>query len=96
MKHTPGPWFVDKDKIYSSKQRTEYESSTAIALTWDYTEESLANAQLMAAAPEMLRVLELVLGGIEQDDGQGQSHDSFVKNYYHDVLNVINKAKGDL
>jgi hypothetical protein len=57
--HTPGPWIITTDfiGIYDENARplamldSEASPDTSV-------EESLANATLMAAAPDMLKVLE--------------------------------------
>lgn len=86
-KHTPGPWKADGDRIFSDRQRTEYKSSTTIAVTWDYTAESLANAHLIAAAPEMLEALERISAAFIDSKE--------LKAAYDHANAVIKKAKGE-
>lgn len=63
-KHTPGPWTINTVnphclQIRAKKGTTEFECSTAIIGGWDTTAaENEANARLIAAAPELLRVAE--------------------------------------
>ncbi len=68
MKHTPGPWTSKGGTVSSEKQRTEYKSSTIIAVTWDETSESHANAALIAAAPEMYKELSILADCLKMAD----------------------------
>jgi hypothetical protein len=56
MKHTPGPWIFDDGGFIRSAR------GTAIAQMWDKQEEDFnncdANANLIAAAPELLAALK--------------------------------------
>ena len=57
-KHTPGPWMVEPIETsgnYDIRQRPAFRP----ALVWDtgMADETLANAQLVAAAPELLAAL---------------------------------------
>ncbi len=67
--HTPGPWFVDKGPIYDSSSQsyvwgvtndlTEDEETGAVTeLIWVFKE---ADARLIAAAPDMFRILKELL-----------------------------------
>jgi hypothetical protein len=82
-KHTPGSWEVNTSTIgiWSSEgpqvASLDSEGSPNVSL-----EESLANAYLMAAAPEMLAVLKKVLP--ELDD----------PNLMWEVSDAIDKAEG--
>lgn len=65
-KHTPGPWVVDGDVIRGDQQRN---GSISVASMLDVSypygrragESKHANAHLIAAAPELLEALELLL-----------------------------------
>lgn len=61
-KFTPGPWFVEDDTdIYSSGDGCEL-LATAYPMKRDGIYDSWkANVRLIAAAPELLQALELVL-----------------------------------
>ena len=73
-KHTPGPWaFVAADDISSEHRyisshwvsgpftdESQYRTICDIA-KWDTQERQIANAQLIAAAPDLLEALEAVL-----------------------------------
>lgn len=62
LKHTPGPWEAVKhssDKFWYVKHKN---SNNAIVIYDAGTEsETGANAKLIAAAPEMLEALEMIL-----------------------------------
>jgi hypothetical protein len=58
MKHTPGPWTVKSDRI--SIQVAAADDDVSICELWrrGNHELELANANLMAAAPDLLEALE--------------------------------------
>mgnify|MGYP004450760141 CR=1 FL=1 len=70
-KHTPGPWVQtpwDSTAIFDAKNLRVPIAQTFPADTCK--QEAEANARLVAAAPQLLAALELI---IEQDpDGEGQ------------------------
>jgi hypothetical protein len=82
-KHTPGPWEVDEPgTIYVGG----WEGPYRIEMGADHE----ADARLIAAAPDMLRVLEDVarwVGGMCSCRADDEYHDS--------LLAVIKKAKGE-
>lgn len=87
-KHTPGPWSVDPDA-------PEYVTGYQIASTvqGDHMEPvSEANARLIAAAPELLAVLEQVAQYLELD--RKENVNSYAQRARLDVLEVIAKAQG--
>lgn len=62
-KHTPGPWIVNTDKDYENGKPSCIWTSkgpsygTICAMTKEYPEKfNLANARLIAAAPDLLKV----------------------------------------
>lgn len=62
-KHTPGPWTVVSDHDWHSGQK--YGVKDVVPLNHTITE---ANANLIAAAPDLLEVLEGIINAIECDD----------------------------
>jgi hypothetical protein len=95
--HTPGPWEVggpDDAYIFAgsgSKQKRIAEIiEDELDSEFDYcsTEEANANAQLMAAAPEMLAALEKLVGWAQYMGGW----DALV---WKDAREAISKAKGE-
>lgn len=82
-KHTPGPWFADEAGIVrrGSADTQRYAEAVPIATPWiegawryeDCTEESKANARLIAAAPEMLHELWAAVSQIEALGGDAST-----------------------
>lgn len=69
MDHTPGPWEVDDTGcIRTTVRQHKYAPSIPLASAWiegawcdsDATPESMANAYLCAAGPELLQALILL------------------------------------
>lgn len=67
-KHTPGPWVVDGPRV-----RTE--SAALIATTGYFREASteIANARLIAAAPELLEAAQLVIAWYEAEEDHSKA-----------------------
>ena len=74
MSHTPGPWKADdKGKAVFIPLRAHHCEQLGIQVgfvSWEDDKESLANARLIAAAPDLLEVLQWFMPFIEseQDD----------------------------
>lgn len=113
-KHAPGPWLVEKP-VYkqnnvayvilpanNSEQSTQGQAVARINASIDSESEThLANAQLIAAAPEMLEALEEIMQ---------QSYNGMLPEVFNDAAKLkkllnfcgniasraIAKAKGDL
>jgi hypothetical protein len=69
-KHTPGPWFIDGHD--RNGQRIVRQEHMEIATCWHHcvqsiAEEMEANARLIAAAPELLEALQLVVDKLGSD-----------------------------
>jgi hypothetical protein len=62
-KHTPGPWFLDDDgRIFDTPDRGQLVAEVATADPAEPpAEEDVANARLIAAAPDLLAALEKVV-----------------------------------
>lgn len=60
-KHTPGPWHVVEGKLTKSALEV-HANSRAICELWrrGNAKTELANARLIAAAPEMLEALQMI------------------------------------
>jgi hypothetical protein len=97
-KHTPGPWQIYKDRNRIDRYPgIDGVTRTVIVFGVDGEsngvrgqnyEESLANAHLIAAAPELLDALELLVAWANIQDGSPSQ-------YLRDAaLAAINKAKG--
>jgi hypothetical protein len=97
MTHTPGPWRISKDKSNKHIKIIDNDLYRELANTsgnWfdDDTEQS--NARLIAAAPELLEALEMLVNyfvgiGLE-DDEDGDPNPEIVK-----ARSAIAKAKGE-
>jgi hypothetical protein len=88
MKHTPGPWRVNKHNPF----RVAAGHNLAIADTSELAaepEECHANARLIAAAPELLHCLKVILDHADGDEMlEAQLHLDFVRA-------AIAKAEGE-
>lgn len=98
-KHTPGPWKVEKypyDKIFICRKRGIKNSVIAEIGNNFENENNNANATLIAAAPEMLEVLQLVGTianiSIELSDADYKNRMNRISKL---ATNIINKAKGE-
>jgi hypothetical protein len=99
-RHTPGPWRVDR-----AHARPQESDPLAIyapngdrlaILTDESTDEWRANAQLMAAAPELLAEAEVALALIKQGGDDLARKTYFKSNVVMARLQaVIDKAKGE-
>lgn len=85
MSHTKGPWTVVAQRLTPIKGQTSHDADTAYFLMGDDQQESqeLANAALIAAAPEMLELL-IDLRKLDMEIGS----------WNDDIDNLIKKAKG--
>jgi hypothetical protein len=80
MSHTPGPWAIEKDSKDIVKVRAYATVATCTtAGLWDSKrtqvispEECMANARLIAAAPELLEALEFALAALEDVFGKNK------------------------
>ncbi|MCM3565942.1 hypothetical protein [Hydrogenophaga intermedia] len=104
-KHTPGPWAVDIDGIVVGPPvlPAVFGDPIPIGSAWvtgayyaeDQTEESRANARLMAAAPELLDALREAMQAVEAFHGPDhwdvyRDHSPEMKRW----RDVITKATG--
>lgn len=70
MSHTPGPWVVDKSCLEDYTGDTPISINTdkgeSVADAWSFNapKSAVANARLIAAAPEMLEVLQALRGAV--------------------------------
>jgi hypothetical protein len=83
-KHTPGPWFTDhNDPTRVCKQfrsgRVVNETIAKTAYAWMTNAERLANARLIAAAPELLEALEVLLNNNESLVGEKTARAAYAK-----------------
>lgn len=93
-KHTPGPWSQDKygNVISADKETIKVEG---VSLSGRSTEETRANARLIAAAPELLAALEAMLEAVRQNiDGIPPTADQIFAKAGHSAVAAIAKATG--
>ena len=90
MKHTPGPWTVDK---YYRHDKEIFILEPSVSVNYDDVdhEEQEANARLIAAAPELLEVLKEAFDMI---DGVLLT-DVFGGEWFEKADEAIKKATGD-
>lgn len=88
-KHTPGPWQTDEAIVFVEGKEEDFaicHTQAKHTNTLPY-ETSLANARLIAAAPELLEAGEQLLYQL--------SINGDVQQAAQDLANVIAKAKGE-
>jgi len=94
MKHTKGKWYVSKsyvsDKGIEIAIQSDVKQNGVGEDLWvahlDDTEETKANANLIASAPEMLETLKQLRFDLSKDD--------YYKNHAADIDSIIAKAEG--
>ncbi len=100
--HTPGPWAVDHGNtdghikslayVESERYRTPTVARYDMAADSVTYEERIANAHLIAAAPELLASLEFVAKWFVMREGKGER---FPSQLTDSVKAAIAKAKGE-
>lgn len=90
-KHTPGPWRVIEDRVPGALEI--YAEEKAIAELWrrSSTQEEMANARLIAAAPKLLKALEKMLRCFSDYDG---THGDLENSATDEARAAIAKARG--
>ena len=79
MKYTPGPWEASNGNIWTEGEQVFVAMTNGVPIG-----DSLKNAELIAAAPEMYEALR----NLENDNGAIPDH------AWQMVQNAINKAEG--
>ena len=77
MEHTPGPWVIDHETrpagvcvVYNTSHPNGFVYIRGALGYWDADrDENMANARLIAAAPELLEALELMLDAFLDTEG---------------------------
>lgn len=66
-KHTPGPWHVVEGRLPGSLEI--FSNKTAVAELWRRADvqKEMANASLIAAAPELLEALSLIVESADKN-----------------------------
>jgi len=68
MKHTPGPWSQYSDTLFYTINGSDNESVAEVRTMYRTKLEAMANARLIAAAPELLEALNAVIATAESVD----------------------------
>lgn len=91
-KHTPGPWEVRKNEPWViAKAYGNMKSVVHLNLPIEQSEEQRANARLIAAAPDLLEALELMLDRFRDTEG---SHGQWEEEATENARAAIAKATG--
>lgn len=70
-KHTPAPWLIVGNLVYALNDQDYNQFSCLVQDAHTPQEELLANAQLIAAAPELLAALQELVSVTEDSDDTG-------------------------
>lgn len=100
IKHTAGPWRVEPPSKGSKQpiiQGAEWSGEVAVVFGDDGEDNIKANAALIAAAPELLEVLEEVkrIASSNRDILKGAPHYSGLWRIEEIAAAIIAKAKGE-
>jgi hypothetical protein len=95
MKHTPGPWKINRhgyESLYACHEFVEGDSGIGVCGIWhpESHREQDANARLIAAAPELLEALKQVVAWM---DAPGDS--AFGDAQLQTARDAISKATGE-
>jgi hypothetical protein len=85
-KHTPGPWYANEFNVYKDIGDTQF----PIAESKFWSEETCANARLIAAAPELLAIVQKYLNTAEDATGAFDLADIDAE-----ARVIVAKAKGE-
>ena len=98
MKHTPGPWMWDGDELWTRGHCGRpcyymgFEMSITVDEGFEHSEELAATKLVIAAAPDLLEALELLL------DSYGEAHARYDLGDCEGSIRAraaIKKAKGE-
>lgn len=92
-KHTPGPWYFGSNERQPQIASESDPRGRTIALVYDGTDDEtkVANANLIAAAPELLQILETIV----EDVGYRGGGAKLCKQFLSRATIAIHKAKGE-
>lgn len=61
MKHTPGPWYIEGDRLKGNRDIPTFAIVHGVASTPEHIDQHKRNMNLIIAAPELLQALEEIL-----------------------------------
>jgi len=93
--HTPGPWQIMTRDSVGDNIFTESKPHRRIANTYGDAEEYIANARLIAAAPDLLAALERIVAKYEAAP-DGPLGCGFVNGDFFAARAAITKARGEV
>lgn len=92
-RHTPGPWDASATGIWAT---STWNARVRIAEATTFSRmngiDAVANANLIAAAPDLLEALRRLLSSV--DSGNASTHDDGCRCVYHEASAAIAKATG--
>lgn len=95
-KHTPGPWLTTESTEHWGRVNVTVQAAftaNEIATAWQGTTDvNRANARLIAAAPDLLEALELMLDRFRDTEG---SHGQWEEEATENARAAIAKARGE-
>lgn len=92
MSFTPGPWAIELESESNSIVNRNFDGDEwCIAEVYRLSEIDLANARLIAAAPELLEALEALTGQLEKHGFAGE----WFSTQMAGAKAVIAKARGE-
>lgn len=96
-KHTPGPW---KKVFVINNFEVQNASGKCVADAWSYDidedqDQMVANANLIAAAPDLLESLEYLMAIIAQQGDERYLTISLTPEYFDAARKAIARAKGE-
>jgi hypothetical protein len=100
MTHSPGPWTIDGDRgaiVAQTPSDNEYHDVCSLWIddpTEDEIERQIANATLIAAAPELLAALERMVRSAETDFDPLSEYADATRDEITQARTAIAKAKG--
>lgn len=100
QQHTPGPWIVNDWSSSGWSVRSKIGMPIA-SKRWgneltgqEYRDEMIANAHLIAAAPDMLDALRHVYARLEIEESENPGGAYILAAMRENIANVIRKATG--
>jgi len=99
MKHTPGPWKVIKmegseDLYIESRNKPGWNEFPIASLIPYKNAEELANARLIASAPELLEACKEIVAIFHKEANEGRYPKFLLGKGWLNLANAIAKAEG--